>query len=177
MKAKAGQFDKDRHLESATKALRSRECAASVVGVAGCPTPQVLQVLQPTKEPSSLEGHSTHEVDTDAANGKDDVGKSSESNTSESDSKCRSSDARDRPVSATPEPLNAHEPLKTHEPLNAQEPLKASLSRHEALKATPVFLNTHEPFCLVTVGVQGGGKSHTVRLSVSVFLLLYLIHY
>jgi predicted SprT family Zn-dependent metalloprotease len=25
-----------------------------------------------------------------------------------------------------------------------------------------VFLNTHEPFCLVTVGVQGGGKSHTL---------------
>jgi hypothetical protein len=25
-----------------------------------------------------------------------------------------------------------------------------------------VYLNTHEPFCLVTVGVQGGGKSHTL---------------
>jgi hypothetical protein len=25
-----------------------------------------------------------------------------------------------------------------------------------------VFLNTHEPFCMVTVGVQGGGKSHTL---------------
>jgi hypothetical protein len=25
-----------------------------------------------------------------------------------------------------------------------------------------LFLNTHEPFCLVTVGVQGGGKSHTL---------------
>ncbi len=24
-----------------------------------------------------------------------------------------------------------------------------------------VFINTHEPFCLVTVGVQGAGKSHT----------------
>ena len=26
----------------------------------------------------------------------------------------------------------------------------------------PVFLNTHEPFCMVAVGVQGGGKSHTL---------------
>jgi hypothetical protein len=25
-----------------------------------------------------------------------------------------------------------------------------------------VYLNTHEPFCLVTVGVQGAGKSHTL---------------
>ena len=25
-----------------------------------------------------------------------------------------------------------------------------------------VFLNTHEPFCMVTVGSQGGGKSHTL---------------
>lgn len=25
-----------------------------------------------------------------------------------------------------------------------------------------VFLNTHEPFCMVAVGVQGGGKSHTL---------------
>ena len=25
-----------------------------------------------------------------------------------------------------------------------------------------IYLNTHEPFCLVTVGVQGGGKSHTL---------------
>ena len=25
-----------------------------------------------------------------------------------------------------------------------------------------VYLNTHEPFCLVTVGVQGSGKSHTL---------------
>jgi hypothetical protein len=24
-----------------------------------------------------------------------------------------------------------------------------------------IFLNTHEPFCMVTVGVQGAGKSHT----------------
>ena len=166
-------------VRSATKDLSSRECAASVAGVAG-PTPQVLQELQPTKDPSSLEGNSTQDVNTDAANVKDDVGKSSESKSSESDSKCGSSDSKcgssdacdgDGPVSATPEPLKAHEPLK------AQEPLKASLNRHEALKATPVFLNTHEPFCLVTVGVQGGGKSHTVRLSVSVFLLLYVIYY
>ena len=25
-----------------------------------------------------------------------------------------------------------------------------------------VYLNTHEPFCFATVGVQGGGKSHTM---------------
>ena len=29
-------------------------------------------------------------------------------------------------------------------------------------KPTAVYLNTHEPFCFVTVGVQGGGKSHTL---------------
>jgi len=190
MKEEAGQFDKDRHLESATKVLSSRECAASVAGVAG-PTPQVLQVLQPIKDPSSLEAHSTQDVDTDAGNGKDDVGKSSESNCSSSESNCRSSesnrrssegncrssDACDGPVSATPVVFNTHEHLSTREALKTQGPLKASSKRHEALKATPVFLNTHEPFCLVTVGVQGGGKSHTVRPSACVFLLLYLIYY
>jgi hypothetical protein len=30
-----------------------------------------------------------------------------------------------------------------------------------ATDAKPIYLNTHEPFCLVTVGVQGAGKSHT----------------
>lgn len=29
-------------------------------------------------------------------------------------------------------------------------------------RPTAVYLNTHEPFCFVTVGVQGGGKSHTL---------------
>ena len=28
----------------------------------------------------------------------------------------------------------------------------------------PLYLNTHEPFCLVTVGVQGAGKSHTTAV-------------
>ncbi|KAJ3003641.1 hypothetical protein HKX48_001660 [Thoreauomyces humboldtii] len=28
--------------------------------------------------------------------------------------------------------------------------------------STEVYLNTHDPFCLVTLGVQGAGKSHTV---------------
>ena len=28
-------------------------------------------------------------------------------------------------------------------------------------KKDAVYLNTHEPFCFVTVGVQGAGKSHT----------------
>ena len=27
----------------------------------------------------------------------------------------------------------------------------------------PVFLNTQDPFAMVTVGVQGTGKTHTVR--------------
>lgn len=26
-----------------------------------------------------------------------------------------------------------------------------------------VYLNTHEPFCIATIGVQGGGKSHTLN--------------
>ena len=30
------------------------------------------------------------------------------------------------------------------------------------LNSEPVYLNTHEPFCLCTVGVQGSGKSHTM---------------
>ena len=28
--------------------------------------------------------------------------------------------------------------------------------------AAEVYLNTHEPFCLAAVGMQGGGKSHTM---------------
>ena len=36
----------------------------------------------------------------------------------------------------------------------------ASLSPASALQ--PVYLNTHEPFVFVTVGVQGSGKSHTL---------------
>jgi hypothetical protein len=35
----------------------------------------------------------------------------------------------------------------------------------------PVFLNTHQPFCLVTVGVQGGGKSHTLACVLESVLL------
>jgi hypothetical protein len=31
-----------------------------------------------------------------------------------------------------------------------------------AASASEIYLNTHEPFCLATVGVQGGGKSHTM---------------
>ena len=34
-----------------------------------------------------------------------------------------------------------------------------------------VFLNTHQPFCLVTVGVQGGGKSHTLACVLESVLL------
>ncbi|KJE88422.1 hypothetical protein CAOG_00080 [Capsaspora owczarzaki ATCC 30864] len=30
--------------------------------------------------------------------------------------------------------------------------------------ANEIFLNTHEPFCLVAVGVQGAGKSHTMSV-------------
>ena len=28
----------------------------------------------------------------------------------------------------------------------------------------PVFLNTREPFCVMTLGVQGSGKSHTTAV-------------
>ena len=34
-----------------------------------------------------------------------------------------------------------------------------------------VFLNTHQPFCLVTMGVQGGGKSHTMACVLEACLL------
>ena len=34
-------------------------------------------------------------------------------------------------------------------------------SSSEATVGEPVYLNTQEPFCFVTVGVQGAGKSHT----------------
>lgn len=34
-----------------------------------------------------------------------------------------------------------------------------------------VFLNTHQPFCLVAVGVQGGGKSHTMACVLEACLL------
>jgi hypothetical protein len=34
-----------------------------------------------------------------------------------------------------------------------------------------VFLNTHEPFCAVTVGVQGAGKSHTMGVLLEACLL------
>lgn len=34
-----------------------------------------------------------------------------------------------------------------------------------------VFLNTQQPFCLVTVGVQGGGKSHTLACVIEAVLL------
>ncbi|ELR17156.1 uncharacterized protein ACA1_058120 [Acanthamoeba castellanii str. Neff] len=39
---------------------------------------------------------------------------------------------------------------------HAWDPTAASAS------ASEIYLNTHEPFCLATVGVQGGGKSHTM---------------
>ena len=35
----------------------------------------------------------------------------------------------------------------------------------------PLFLNTHEPFCLCTVGVQGSGKSHTMGVVLESCLL------
>jgi hypothetical protein len=36
---------------------------------------------------------------------------------------------------------------------------------------TALFLNTHEPFCLVAVGVQGGGKSHTLACALEACLV------
>ena len=35
----------------------------------------------------------------------------------------------------------------------------------------PLYLNTHEPFCLCTVGVQGSGKSHTMGVVLESCLL------
>lgn len=35
----------------------------------------------------------------------------------------------------------------------------------------PVFLNTHQPFCVVAVGVQGSGKSHTLACVLESVLL------
>ena len=32
----------------------------------------------------------------------------------------------------------------------------------DCLTSRPVFLNVHEPFCLTAVGIQGGGKSHSL---------------
>ena len=37
--------------------------------------------------------------------------------------------------------------------------------------AEPLYLNTHEPFCLCTVGVQGSGKSHTMGVVLESCLL------
>ena len=36
-----------------------------------------------------------------------------------------------------------------------------------------IFLNTHEPFCFVAVGVQGGGKSHTMGCVLEACLVPY----
>jgi hypothetical protein len=38
----------------------------------------------------------------------------------------------------------------------------ASLGGGDSDGEAEVYLNTHEPFCLAAVGVQGGGKSHTM---------------
>jgi hypothetical protein len=38
-------------------------------------------------------------------------------------------------------------------------------------RAREVHLNTHEPFCLVAVGVQGGGKSHSLACVLEACLL------
>jgi len=38
----------------------------------------------------------------------------------------------------------------------------AATSRTIASDENEIYLNTHEPFCLVTLGVQGSGKSHTL---------------
>ncbi len=34
-----------------------------------------------------------------------------------------------------------------------------------------MFINTHDPFCMVAVGVQGAGKSHTVGVVAEALLL------
>uniref|UniRef100_A0A0G4I1T7 Zona occludens toxin N-terminal domain-containing protein n=1 Tax=Chromera velia CCMP2878 TaxID=1169474 RepID=A0A0G4I1T7_9ALVE len=38
-------------------------------------------------------------------------------------------------------------------------------------RSLPVYLNVNEPFCFVTVGVQGAGKSHTLASILEAFLL------
>jgi predicted SprT family Zn-dependent metalloprotease len=45
---------------------------------------------------------------------------------------------------------------------NQNQTLQISGTETQQQNQQQVFLNTHEPFCLVTVGVQGGGKSHTL---------------
>ncbi|KAJ3167419.1 hypothetical protein HDU88_002341 [Geranomyces variabilis] len=40
--------------------------------------------------------------------------------------------------------------------------VKADGERGGKTVSSEVYLNTHDPFCLVTLGVQGAGKSHTV---------------
>lgn len=42
-----------------------------------------------------------------------------------------------------------------------------------ARKSEPVYLNTHEPFCLATIGVQGAGKSHTLACILESCLLSF----
>lgn len=42
------------------------------------------------------------------------------------------------------------------------EDLAISSAAASTSSARPIYLNTHEPFCVATVGVQGGGKSHTL---------------
>lgn len=37
--------------------------------------------------------------------------------------------------------------------------------------STDIYLNVHEPFCLATIGVQGGGKSHTMACVIENCLL------
>lgn len=55
--------------------------------------------------------------------------------------------------------------------VNAPNFLEASLfgqlvddshAKGDITEQQKIFLNTNEPFCLVTVGIQGGGKSHTL---------------
>jgi hypothetical protein len=45
---------------------------------------------------------------------------------------------------------------------NQNQTLLISGTETQQWNLQQVYLNTHEPFCLVTVGVQGGGKSHTL---------------
>jgi hypothetical protein len=50
-------------------------------------------------------------------------------------------------------------------------PLHRGVPQPPPPRAPPRFLDTHSPFCLVAVGVQGAGKSHTLGVVAEAVLL------
>ncbi|CAB9514940.1 conserved hypothetical protein [Seminavis robusta] len=51
--------------------------------------------------------------------------------------------------------------------------LRTSEDSRSVTSQPPVYINTHEPFCLATVGVQGAGKSHTLACIIESCLLSF----